>query len=188
MKRLLMILLLLVLAGCTPPPSWQKVETSTLNAPSGTYSADFPIGWSHFSVGDAVLVSRDGPALQLLKITRRDLDKAFPQTKNSASVDMLSSELADAVIGEIKSEVEAADVLENAPAQIDGAKGVRIHFRYANQEGLRFDEVIYAFVDPQGLYLLSYHAPMLYYFERDLGAFEKAVASFKRGKIAPKES
>lgn len=187
MKRLLIILWLLVLAGCAQP-SWQKVETPTLNAPSGAYSADFPIGWSHFSVGDAVLVSRDGPALQTLKITRRDLDKAFPQTKNLASVDMLSSELADAVIGEIKSEVEAADILENAPAQIDGAKGVRIHFRYANKEGLRFDEVIYAFVDPQGLYTLSYHAPTLYYFERDLAAFEKAVASFKRGKIAPKES
>jgi len=179
MKKLWIVLCLVFLAACTPP-SWQLVETSHLQEPSGGFAADFPVGWAHFSIADTILASRDGVGLHFIKVHRWDLDKAFQQTKSKATAEMLPSELADAIIGELKADSEVIEILDNRPAQIDGSKGVRLYLRFASQEGLRFDEVIYAFVDPQGLYALNYHAPTLHYFERDLGEFEKVVKSFKR--------
>jgi hypothetical protein len=127
-------------------------------------------------------VTRDGFGLQRIMITRTEAKDAFPKIKKQADDKLLASELVELQIAELKaggSQLANLSVLENVPARIGGRVGFRLRIRFLNDDGLAFDQVWCGVLDKGHYYLISFHAPELYDFDKYLPDFDRAVASFK---------
>lgn len=181
MKKLLSIVALIGVAACVPPPA--RVDVPRTEALDHSYNVDLPVGWIRHYTQDRVLVaSRDGFALQVIRVTHRPLDKAFPRTKKAASEAILPSELAELQIAELKTasaQTAALTVIDNQPVTLDGRDGFRVRVSYYTPRGLEINQVIYGLTEKSDYYYMEYVSPKLYYFDRTFGDFEKVVASFR---------
>lgn len=179
MKRLILAVAWVTLAACVPPAA--KVETARTQALDKSYSVELPAGWIRDYTPEKNLVaSRDGYPLEAIAVVRRPLKAAFPRTKKAATASMLPSELAELEIAEIKARDEltaALTIVENEPAPISGREGFRLKVAYNTPRGLEINEVVYGVTDGTAMYLITYRAPRLYYFDRYYPDFEKTVAS-----------
>jgi hypothetical protein len=172
----------LLLCGCVAPPA--RVDDPRTDAPDKSYVVDLPVGWIRQADQDKQLMaSRDGFPLNMIRIERAPLKKAFPLTKKEASESALPSELAELTVAEIRaseSEMTAITVVGNEPASISGRDGFRVEVSWRNLRGLEIRAVVYGFADTSGFYALIYRAPKLHYFNKYLPEFERTVASFRR--------
>jgi hypothetical protein len=161
----------------------QRVDTPRTEGPDKSYSVDLPVGWiKQVTMTRQLLVSRDGPLLEYILITKSSPKEAFPRTKKAASDSMLPAELAELEVAEIKGEDQftaALSVVENEPAEIAGQEGFRVRVRYKNTRGLEIQRVIYGFADKSAYYQITFGAPTLYYFDAYFPDFQKVVASFQ---------
>jgi len=180
-NRLVIAAVLVILSGCAFGP--KRVDSSRTEGPDKSYTVDLPVGWiSQVTYHSRLLVSRDGPPLEYILITKTSLKTAFPKTKKAASETMLPAELAELQIAEIKSEDQytaALTVAENEPAEIAGHQGFRFRVRYKNNRGLEIQRVAYGFAEKSDYYQVQFGAPTLYYFDRYYPDFQKTVASFQ---------
>ncbi len=178
--RLICVFLILSLVSACA--TWVKLEKPVVVGPDKSFTVEVPVGWVRAAlVTDKVLITRDGTGVQFIRIGKRAHEKAFPKIKKGTTADMLPTEVAELLIAEIKSEeaMSGLTVLTNEPADIAQKTGFRLHLQMKNQSGLRYEAVVYGFVDKSGFYELTFRAPTLHYFERDLPAFEQAVHSFR---------
>ncbi len=180
MKHLITIALALGLSGCA---AWTHYpQGGTLADPSGRFSIQAPPDWVRNNLAsDRILLTRDGPHTQQIVLARHDFDKAFPRLKKTVDAKTLPTELAELAVAEMKSQDAMANlrILDSRPARLGPLLGFRLHVRYRTDAGLTIDRLGYGAVSEKGVFLLSYTAPQLHYFERDLPAFERVVASFK---------
>lgn len=178
---MLPVLLVVTLAACVPQPA--RVDTPRTEDTAKSYTVDLPVGWiKQWSQTGELTVSRDGPALQTIAVSRSLLANAYPKIKKAASETALPAELAEMRIAELKAtneQLAALQVLENEPAIMGGKDGYRLKVAYKSQRGLRYERMIYGVVDQKASYVLEYAAPSLLYFERDLPVFQKVVDSFQ---------
>ena len=147
------------------------------------YSVELPQNWVRLSSDSKrVVVTRDGFGLQRIMITRADAKDAFPKIKKQADDKLLASELAELQIAELKAgggQLANLTVVENLPAKVGGMTGFRLRIRFLNDDGLAFDQVWCGVLDKDRYYLISFHAPELYYFDKYLPDFDRTLASFK---------
>lgn len=179
MKRLLALLAsAALLGGCA---TYELTGAGRTAMTDLGYSVELPQNWVRLS-SDAkrVIVTRDGFGLQRIMITRADAKDAFPKIKKQADDKLLASELAELQIAELKSGgASNLTVVENLPARIGGRTGFRLRIRFLNDDGLAFDQVWCGVLDKGHYYLISFHAPELYYFDKYLPDFDRTLASFK---------
>ena len=179
-RRLAVALLLAGLAACTP---WTRVDPSNrLEAKQDDYTLELPAGWVRRNGdGNDFFVTRDGPALNYIAVSRQPHDRKLPHTKRVTRADMLPHELAELAIAEWKSTDATAnlEVLSNMPVTVGGKPAVRVHIRYRNERGLPIERVMVALVDARGRFTMQYEAPAIVYFQRGLPAFDAMVASVK---------
>lgn len=178
--RLLCVFLVLSLVSACA--TWVRLEEPHVVAPDKSFTVEVPVGWVRAAmVSDKVLITRDGTGVQFIRVGKREHKEAFPKIKKSTTAEMLPTELAELVIAEVKSEknMSGLKILSNTPADIDQRTGFRLHLQMKNQDGLRYEVVVYGLVDKGGFYELTFRAPTLHYFQRDLPAFEQAVKSFR---------
>lgn len=184
MKRGLAALLLSVLlTGCITV--WTRVDQPRLDGPGGRYTIEAPIGWVRYSFDtDAVVVTRDGLAIQHFEARLADVEKAFKKTKKSLPTGALPSEVADLVLAELRVQPGLADlrVLENGPASVAGRPGFRILVRYTDDRGAAFERLVLGAALDKAVLTFSYHALATYFFARDLPNFERFVASYRPAK------
>jgi hypothetical protein len=178
--KLTCVLLIAVLAtGCTV---WARIDKPLVDGPGEAFQLELPVGWirAGFYV-DRVLVTRDGTGIQFIEAIKLTHEKAFSGLKEETRADMLPTELAELAIAQVKSRpgVSDVEVVSNAPATIAETTGFRLHVQMKNSQGLTYEAVVYGFVDADGFYRLTYQAPSLHYFKRDLSIFEHAVKSFR---------
>lgn len=179
-RTLLLGLLLASLAACTTMTrvdSSNRVETKTSD-----YSVELPLGWVKFTDSSSgTFITRDGPALNAIFITRQPHDVKLPRTKRTTSADMLPHELAELALAEWKSNDATAnlEVVSNTPATLGGQPAVRLHIRYKNERGLPIERVMIGMVDAKGRLTLQYEAPGIVYFQRSLPDFEAMAASVR---------
>lgn len=170
-----------MLAGCVS--TWVRVDGADEHYAAAHYQVSLPRGWLRIEDQGNLLLSKDGPDLQRILIQFQSHEKAFAKLEKDSSASMLPSELAELAIAELKASGEdglpSLQVLRNEPVEIAGHMGFAIHARFKTDDGLRIELLLRGFVDERGLYLLTYRAPTLHYFARDLGAFESVVASFR---------
>jgi hypothetical protein len=182
MRIRLYFLALCLLAGCAGP--YTRIEKPQFTGTDQAYTVDLPVGWVQGSFpqqSDTVSISRDGFGLQSISIYCARHDKAFPKLKKTVSAKMLPSDMAEIQLAEMKANhpnSNSMQVVESTATTIADMKGYRLHVRYLNDKGLRFEQVTYGLVGAQYYYTLSYVAPTLHYFPRDKQVFEQLVKSF----------
>jgi hypothetical protein len=179
-RTLLIGLMLASLAACT---TWTRVDSSNrVETRTSDYSVELPLGWVKFSdSSSSTFITRDGPALNAIVISRQPHDVKLPRTKRTTSADMLPHELAELALAEWKSNDATAnlEVISNTPASLGGQPAVRLHIRYKNERGLPIERVMIGMVDAKGRLTLQYEAPGIVYFQRSLPDFDAMAASVR---------
>lgn len=130
-----------------------------------------------------VMATRDGPTLQVITCLRIP-GREFAKSYEGAPLRSLTPEEIAAVLISQKSRAEETrnvKVVENRPYSLAGHAGFRILMEYYRYGAIEFRSLMYGAFDGNGLYLLSYEAPTIYYFERDLERFEATVESLETG-------
>ncbi|MEW6119010.1 MAG: hypothetical protein AB1593_02845 [Pseudomonadota bacterium] len=173
-------LLAVTLSACAP---WSRVEPDNRGFDKrNDYSLDLPTGWVRRTADvNDVFITRDGPALNYIVVTRQPHDRKLPRTKRETRARMLPFELAELTLAEWRSSNATAnlEILANTPATLGGHPAARVHVRYRNERGLPIERVMVAMVDTRGRLSLLYEAPAIVYFERGLPAFEALLASVR---------
>lgn len=181
--RLTTVCLMAFLVGCVTT-TWTRVEQSRMTGPDRAFTIEAPAGWMHAAfVKDAVFLTRDGPAIQFIRVMQTPHARAFPAVKKASEPDMLPSELAELAVAELKADPSrlGLEVVESVPLQVAGHPGFRLHLRFRDEQGLRYEMAVCGFAGKEGLFTLLYHAPTLHYFRSDLPEFERVVSSIRIG-------
>lgn len=176
MKKLTLMLLVIV-AGCASMAHDGGVYESS----DYQFSVEIPDGWRKLDTEKYFLITKDGPFLQYALIQQRPIDRPFKHTQKKLNKGMLPQEVADIIVDEIASDrnILSFQVIENAPAIIDGHEGFKILFTYSDKKGSTFKMLYYGFLNGDSFYNLRYNAAVRHYFEKDITAFEKILSSFK---------
>ncbi len=182
MKKLLIVLMLLVTAGCGP---WVRTE-GPFTSKAQNFSVNIPQGWMLSNTEKIFLITRDGTLLQRIVCIRQGLsaEKQFSHTRKRVTSGMLPQELADVVLDDFQSNAVNQDftVEENAPAAVAGKPGFKARFAFRTKDGLPYRCLYYGFISGDWFYGIFYIAPQRYYFDKDLGTFENVIKSFRLTK------
>jgi hypothetical protein len=185
--KAIVLALLLLLAGCAQP-LWLKTQ-SPLTMEQLDFSADLPDGWMRSNRHDFFLMTRDGVPLQMITVYRTKVDAPLRFTKKKLEKGMLPHEVAEVIADNQASNQGALNfkLEENRPVTTAGRPGFRIIYSLANSQGLKQKGVVCGFIDGDWYYELRYNAAERHYFEKDLGTFDKFVASFRLGNRQEKD-
>jgi hypothetical protein len=178
MKKLLFLLIsLFFISGCASVAQ----ERSLKNLPNSDFSVEIPEGWWKPKHINKYLITKDGVFLQYVLIQQRPIDRPYRNTKKKLNKRMLPQEAAGVIIDEIASDrrIYNFNVIENAPAIIDGREGFKILFTYKDKKDSTFKTLYYVFISGDSFYNLRYNAAMRHYFEKDISTFERILSSFK---------
>jgi hypothetical protein len=179
MKRVVLLLVVLVIAGCGP---WLRTEGPYVSD-SLNFAVDLPTGWMRQNNSNLLLITRDGVLLQKIVASRLEIgkEKQFAHTKKRVSAGMLPQEAADVVLDDFQSDqgIIGFAVEENAPATVGGVPGFKARFAYKTKDGLKYQCVYYGALSGGYLYSLFYAAPARHYYAADLDAFEQMVRTFR---------
>ena len=185
---------LVVLACCaiaSPALAWKlAADGERFEHRASGYSIQFPTGWRYqkMAFGDECLATRDGPWLQAVYVDFRKHKKAFPGLKKDATPDMMPQELAEKLVADITQTrgLQNMQVLSDEPTELAGRPAFRLHLAYrtaVDAGSVRYEEYVVGANSPQGIFVVHYRAPVLNYFARDVGAYEKSLASFSIAEL-----
>ena len=172
-----LMIVLLVISGCASVAQ----ERSLHNLPDNDFIVEIPQGWWKPKHINKYLITKDGAFLQYVLIQQRPIDLPYSHTKKKLNNAMLPQEVAGIIIDEIASDrrIFNFNVIENAPATIDGHEGFKILFSYEDKNGSAFKTLYYGFVSGDSFFNLRYNAAMRHYFEKDIADFEQILSSFR---------
>jgi hypothetical protein len=169
------VVLLVFMAGCAV---WQQTGGPFSGA---GYTLDLPKGWMASKNTKNMGITRDGLALQQIRVRIADITKQDDEdAKKILKKGMLPQEAAERVLDIMRSDKSLSQftLVENAPAQIGGREGFRLVYTYRN-DPVRYRTVYYGLLQGETFYRISYTAPVRYYFDKDVAVFEAIVKSFK---------
>lgn len=166
--------------------AWKLVaEGETFTHEKSGYSIQYPPGWRWVKMpfGDETLATRDGAPLQAISVDFRKHKKAFRALNQDSTPDLMPLELAEKIVAEATQarSLQNVEILSDEPTEVSGRPGFRLLIAYrttVDAGSLRYREVVVGANSPQGIFIVSYRAPTLHYFDRDLAAFEKSLATF----------
>lgn len=178
--RLFVLICLTHLMGCAVMP-WTMMGGGYYDE-ALKVQVELPQSWMRSNrTQDALWITRDGILLQSIAIERLALDKALPHTKKTFTRGMLPQEVADIELDELRSNRNMlyVEVLENTPRTIDGHPGFKMVYTSWTEDGLRIKHIHYGVLLEDGVYRIRYRAPLHHYFDKDLGTFERLLASMR---------
>lgn len=156
------------------------VGPASLQPADRSFSLPVPDGWVEVMHDrTAVAITRDGPDLELISAERRPLDQAFKKVRQKLTPQTPPSDLANYWIASMRDQDSAWQVLENRPAQLGGRPAFEVMIQRKTGRGLRIRDVAYGCVSDDGVYLLSFEAPYLHFFDSYRPTFERVVAGFR---------
>jgi hypothetical protein len=169
------LLLFVALAGCA---AWQPSGGSLR---TDTYAVEMPAGWMRLEPGPYVMISRDGPFLQYMLLQERSVDRPFQHTRKALRPEMLPQEAAQVIIDDMRSDpaVSNLEIIENAPAVVDGHDGFRLVFSHRTPEGLAMLTAYYGLIHDRTYHSMRFSAAQRHYFDKDIQTFENLVANFR---------
>jgi len=171
---------LLLLAGCAP----FVLASGTQSLSEYGFEVTVPDGWYRAMRGEAseaLVVTRDGLALQQILIWRAPVDKELKYTKRRFDAKLPPYELAEITLDNMRSDPAVNDfaVAEDAPVTICGHQGYKVVYTWALKGGYRLKRVHYGFLEGTWIYQIVYQAAARHYFDRDVGTFEQMRESFR---------
>lgn len=176
MKNLfLLIVVIILLNGCAP---WVRTG-GPYEATRENVSLDLPDGWMRLNSDKYLLLTRDGVLLQNILVENIGVNDPLKHTKKKFRKGMLPLEATEVIVDNIasNSEVHNFEVKESKSAKVAGESGFRVSYSYKTVGGLKMQGVVYGVMHGEWFYLIRYAAPKRHYFDRDLKAFERVVAS-----------
>ena len=180
-KFLLLMLLTLLLAGCVG--EWVKVDDSKILHKTELYRVTLPVDWVSMQVGDTLIVTRDGPNIQKINLRASKHENAFDDIKAKSKADMLPTELAELYIAELKKEdsngLPSLTIISNEPARVSGHDAFSLHASYQIFNGLEYQLLAVGFVTEKYVYILSYTAPTLVFFEQNRASYDQVLGSLE---------
>lgn len=174
----------IIMLNLTACVTWSRIKTPQMNGPQGRYHVTVPMCWIHAAfIKDGICISKDGPSMNWIEVKHIQKNQGFPLTKVIMREDHLITEVAEYYLAELKEKYKGVTVnhLITEPARIEGRTGFKVHLELINEKGLIFDVLAYGLMDDTDFYQLLYRAPRIYYFEKEIEAFEQLVASFRIG-------
>ncbi len=132
------------------------------------FSVELPPGWLRTSGSAELVGTRDGFSLQTIQ--------AWCSKPSTAG--LLPVERAEVTAAFWRWSLPQASVTAMKPATLAGMPGFRVEVSYRDLDGLACRRVDVGATVGDRLCVVSYVAPARHYFELDLPAFERAVASF----------
>lgn len=166
---------LIFLTGCSS--SWKITKTHEKNI---HYSFETPPKWMISSKGPSTILSRHGPSLERILISKQKISEAQLNTNLRIYPEILPHELGEVLLSSIISSPGISNVvLTNMQiSNIDSRNSVNITADYQVGD-VTFTDFIYAFVDKQFLYQIRFIATKRHYFNESLDEFNSVVKSFK---------
>lgn len=146
------------------------------------FEVELPVSWRRmYSTREGITLTRDGLPLQTIKMMRDPFDKELPFTKRKLIKGMLTQEVAEIIVDNLRSNqnVSNLQILENLPVDIGGYSGFKIVYSYQAKDNLRKSGIYYGALVGQWHYYLYFEAPAQHYFARDLVSFEQIRRTFK---------
>jgi len=175
---LALVFLLSALSGCA---DWVQIE-GPYRMDSQGFEVSLPAGWRRATtVGDSLLVTRDGISLQYIRIERVAVGDELTHTKKKFAKGMLPQDVAALELDEVWSDqsVRNLALVENIPFQVTGFPGFKLVYTFKTENGLRLRRVHHGVLLRGWVYRVQYQAPARYYFDKDLSTFERVRESFK---------
>ena len=146
------------------------------------YALDLPKDWMMLNfVENGLIATRDGFNLQTIRVRKIKFGADLPHTKKKISKDVSPQDLAEVLLDDLRLDgtANALKVLETRPAIISGENGFRTTVAFNDGHGLRHKAVLCG-VKTKGLaWQIVYVAPSRHYYDRDLKAFDTALASLR---------
>jgi len=172
------VLLLDALSGCAP---WVQVE-GPYRMDSQGCEVTLPAGWRRATtVGDSLLVTRDGVSLQNIRVDRVAVGDELPHTKQKFAKGMSPQGVGEVEFDEVRSDqgMRNVELLENIPFQVAGLPGFKLVYTFKTENGLRLRRVHHGVLVRDWVYRVQYQAAARYYFDMDLATFERVRESFR---------
>lgn len=177
-----LLLLFLLVSSLTACAEWVIIKSPEFTDREGRYRVSAPVCWvvHTLKLHEKYGISKDGPLLNWIEIKYSGLEDSFPHTMETIRYDQLISEVAEYYLSEMKEKFKntTVDHLKTDLAIIDGKPAFKIHFTTTDAKGLEFGHLVYGLVKGDYFYQLSYRAPAIHYFGKELSTFEDMVASF----------
>lgn len=179
MKRIVMLLLVIVLSGCTT--TWKKSDSKEFIDKSSNFAAYLPEGWMYFPAPKNFGMTKDGIFLDNIFVDMIKFNKELSSTKKRFQSNMLVDELAEVDIDNYRSngQVTHFEVLDNQVVTLDGKDTYRFVFRYQTPQGLKSKGIVYGTVHNDMLYRIVYIAAEQHYFALYEKVFESFIQSFR---------
>lgn len=179
-----------LLAGTLSAPAFAKAwsiveEGKPFASISGDFTLQLPAGWKVTKTDrfPGQMATRDGELLQRIDVEFRSHAKAFRKSKLQSNAGLMPHEQAERLLAEIQAEghLEDVEVIRNEPELVDGHPGFRLQVAYKvpiDGDPLRYRAILVGVATDAGLVLVSYRAPALHFFARDLVTFERSLQTF----------
>jgi hypothetical protein len=169
-----------MLIGLPACARWPLVN-GRVQMESQGFEVTVPAGWHRAAlVKNLLILTRDGLALQFIRIGRVPLDDHPRRSKKRFAKGMLPQDLAEVELDAIRSDADIAnfELIQNVPITVAGHSGFKLVYSF-KVAGLRVKRVHYGFLLRDWVYRIQFQAAARYYFDRDLPAFERVFESFK---------
>jgi hypothetical protein len=141
-----------------------------------------PAGWRTTDDVNMIRATRDGRALNEMKIELRSHDQAFPASGQQTTKTSSPAQLAEWFIADLRKQdrddLQIIDVSDGE--QLAGRPAFRVRFSYrlpAVVGAARIEIVAIGAAVPRGLLIAQLDAPQLGYFAKVLPAFEESVGT-----------
>jgi hypothetical protein len=153
----------------------------------GAFTICLPTGWTSIETPPGrVMATINDFRLQRIIVKYTNLEEPLPYSKRRLEPGISSSELADALIKDLRGDETVTDltVLERGPASIAGDSGCKVIVRFNNSElgNTEMIKMFYSCIHESCLYMLIYDARVGHYCDHGLAGFEETVNSFQFGK------
>jgi len=177
-----LVLMVMTLSGCATA-TWTTVDEASQTFTLEECSVTLPSGWMQFATEQGLVLSKDGPGLQSIRIGYLPHDKAFASIEKESLPTTLPSELAEMSIAVLKASTKGGlpslKVISSDPVEMAGKSGFSLNLSYKTSKGLRKEMLMRGFVSEGGFYYVQYMAPKLHYFDRDRQIYESVAQSFR---------
>ena len=189
MNRLLtaaIVLGVLFVSACT---QFSLVEAQKPARLGNAFEFDPQIAWSKTSSGPRELWTVDGPLLNALHLYGGLLegDPLFedrvskPDPKPLFRKAMSPLEIRDFIVASLTlAKLQNVSTADLRPFDFAGNPGFRFEFAYVTEDGLRKKGFMVGAVYDDRLYLISYGAPEVFYYEKHRATVDRMVASLRR--------
>ncbi len=183
------LFVLAFLSGCT---SFVLLEPGRVSV-DDVYTFDVSQKWSKASQQHHHILTLDGPALQTVHITTGVKDKQTllydlseePQPPYDKKMSLL--EMQDFIRDSfIAIGAERFEITSFTPKDFAAWPGFSVSFSYLTTNGLEVRGMMVGAQHNEKLYTVTYRAPALHYYDKNLADFEAIVRSIQR--IAPPTS